>query len=275
MKRLFTLVMTIFVAVSLVGCGGTTSQEQNSNTQSQDEPPEPLTEAEVKMMYSNPEEYIGSTVELVGIVFAGVEYDEDAIYFQMWGDPENLDLNTVVTYPDPTFKLEDDQYVKVVGEVVDVFEGENMMGGTITAPAIRASSLEVLSYQDAMAPTISTATAATQTIEQYGYSVTVQKAELAESETRLYISVTNNGSNEFNLYTFNMKIIQNGTQYEEEMNYNADYPEIQSGILPGVTTEGIVTFPALEQAPFQVIIEGSSGDWHEDLKDYVFDLAFQ
>ena len=236
---------------------------------------EPLTDAEVKMMYSAPDEYKGALVELSGVVFNTVEYDEDGVYFQMWGDPENSDLNTIVTYPDPNFALESDQYVKLTGTVMGEFTGTNAFGGEISAAVVTAYTLEISTYQDVVSPTLATASADVPTVEQLGYSITVQKAELAENETRLYISATNNGSANFTIYSFNMTIVQDGHQYEEESNYDADYPELQSDIRPSVTTEGVVTFPALENAPFQLIIEARSDDWDEDIQDYVFNLDFQ
>lgn len=236
---------------------------------------EPLTDAEVKMMYSAPDEYKGALVELSGVVFNTVEYDEDGVYFQMWGDPENSDLNTIVTYPDPNFALESDQYVKLTGTVMGEFTGTNAFGGEISAAVVTADTLEISTYQDVVSPTLATASADVPTVEQLGYSITVQKAELAENETRLYISATNNGSANFIIYSFNMTIVQDGHQYEEESNYDADYPELQSDIRPSVTTEGVVTFPALENAPFQLIIEARSDDWDEDIQDYVFNLDFQ
>lgn len=270
MKKVTLLMLTLVMLLSLIGCGGNEGQSADDG-----ESQVPLSEADIRKLYTTPENYIGSVVDLSGVVFGTVEYDDSGVYFQMWGDPENSDMNTVVAYLDPDFELEDGQYVKLHGEVADVFEGENMLGGTIIAPTILASSLEISTYQDVVAPTVATASAATPTIDQLGYEVTVQKAELAEKETRLYVSVANNGSSEFSVYSFNMVIIQDGTQYEEEMNFYADYPELQSDILPGVTTEGIVTFPAIEQAPFQVIIEGSTYNWDEDINNYVFDMNIQ
>ena len=232
----------------------------------------PLTEDEIKRMYSSPEDYIGRTVELVGQVFAGVDYDEDGVYFQMWADAENFNNNTVVAYLDPSFTVEDNQYVRVKGTVADVLVGENMMGATVTAPLIRADELAVLTYKEAVMPTIAVAEATTKTIEQRGYSVTVQTVELAEEETRAYISVTNNGSSTFSLYEFNMLLIQDGTQYEYTWNFMADYPELQTDIRPGITSEGVVVFPAIKEAPFQIIMEGDSGDWNEELEEYIFDF---
>ena len=266
--------LLIVLLAMLVGCTPPTTNTVSGNDSAEvsEAPAEPLSDSEVKRMYSNPSDYIGSTVELVGVIFGGVDYDGDGIYFQMWADPENIDYNTVVAYFDPELTLEDGQYIRISGTVIDVFEGENMMGGQIIAPAIQADTLEVISYKDAVRPTIATATAINNTVEQYGYSVTVQSVELAEKETRAYISVTNNGSSEFSLYGFNMVLIQDGAQYEYTPNYMADYPELQSSIRAGITTEGVVVFPAIQQKPFQIIMEASTYDWSQPLQEYIFDF---
>ncbi len=275
MKSRFCLVAPLIILLAiLVGCTASTtnSESGNNDTESSETPAEPLSDSEIKRMYSNPSDYIGSTVELVGVIFGGVDYDDDGIYFQMWADPENLDYNTVVAYYDPELTLEDGQYIRIYGTIIDVFEGENMMGGQIVAPAIQADILEVISYKDAVRPTVATATAINNTVEQYGYSVTVQSVELAEEETRAYISVTNNGSSEFSLYGFNMVLIQDGTQYEYTPNYMAGYPELQSSVRTGITTEGVVVFPAIQQEPFQIIMEASTYDWNQTLQEYIFDF---
>ena len=279
MKKVALITSAALFLFFIAGCSsGPTSSNSSSTEPSATPDPvvrEPLTDAEVKKMYSSPDEYKGAFVNLSGVVFSNVEYDENGVYFQMWGDPENSNLNTVVGYPDPNFELESGQYVKLTGIVSGEFVGTNAFGGQISAAMIAADSLEISNYQDVVAPTLATASATVPTVEQLGYSVTVHKAELAENETRLYISATNNGSSEFSVYTFNMIIVQNGRQYEEEYNFSADYPELQTNILPGVTTEGVVTFPPMENAPFQLIIEGRSGNWDEDLENYVFDISFQ
>ena len=103
----------------------------------------------------------------------------------------------------------------------------------------------------------------------------MQKVELAETETRVYVSITNNGTDTFDMYSFNAKLIQNGKQYEEEANYEADYPEIQNDLSIGVTTEGIITFPPIEEAPFQIVLPANSGNYHEEINDYTYDLTIQ
>ena len=272
MKKRLAACLSIAIILSLSACSGSSAPSSNSSPVSQT-PPEPLSEREVKMMYSDPESYVGSIVELTGQVFSNVEYDSDGVYFQLWADPDNLDLNTIVSYQNPDFEIENNDYVRLTGEVSGVFEGENMMGGTIIAPSILAHEIEVLSYKDAIMPTIATASASNNTIEQLGYSVTVQTIELAEQETRVYISIQNNGANEFSLYEFDALLIQDSTQYEHQPNYNADYPEYQNNIRPGITTEGVIVFPAIKEEPFQLILEARSSDWNEDIEEYIFDCS--
>ncbi|WP_040659714.1 DUF4352 domain-containing protein [Oscillibacter ruminantium] len=279
MKKLMSLVLALLLAATMVACGSTPDSESHSSSTLSAENTStgavPLTASEIKQMYSSPESFEGSYVEITGQVFGTVEYEGDAIYFQMWGDPARSDLNTVVSYGDPSFDLSANDYVQICGKVAGTFEGENMVGGKIIAPAIQATSVTKTSYQDAIAPTQSVATAGVPTQDQFGYSVTVQKVELADKETRAYISITNNGKDTFSLYSFNAIILQNGKQYDYVANYDADYPEIQTDLRPGITTEGVITFPAIEASAFQLIMEASSADWDEDVQDYTFDLSFQ
>ena len=107
--------LLIILLAILVGCTTSTTNpgSGNNDTESSETPAEPLSDSEIKRMYSNPSDYIGSTVELVGVIFGGVDYDGDGIYFQMWADPENIDYNTVIAYFDPELTLEDGQYIRI------------------------------------------------------------------------------------------------------------------------------------------------------------------
>ena len=179
-KQLCAAILASFLL--LAGCAGGNTADQADTT--------PMSEEEIAQMYSDPEQFVGRSLELFGQVFTSPEYDDTAVYFQMWADPTNGDWNTVVAYNDSSFQLEADDYVRVSGVVQDVYEGENMMGGTIVAPMITANSVEVISYKEAVAPTLYEATIDQPTQTQLGYSVELQAVELAEQETRVYVSVT-------------------------------------------------------------------------------------
>lgn len=232
-----------------------------------------LTDAEIKEMYSSPSKFKNRTVELIGKVFSTPEYDSDAVYFQMWADPENSELNTIVKYADAQIDLSDGDYIKMTGIIRGEYEGENAFGAQILAPQIEANALEIVSYQEAIAPPFLTVIPNTPTQTQHGYSATIEKVELAEKETRVYIKVENNGTAKFSLYSFNSFIIQNGKQFEEETNYAADYPKVQTDLNVGVSTEGIFCYPAIENGGFDVVLEGSSENYSEKLEPFSFDFS--
>ena len=73
----------------LSGCGSSTPTDTS-----------PMSEDEITQMYSDPDSFKGRTLELYGRVFNEPEYDDDGVYFQMWGDPENGERNTIVACKD-------------------------------------------------------------------------------------------------------------------------------------------------------------------------------
>lgn len=247
----------------LSGCGSSTPTDTS-----------PMSEDEISQMYSDPESFKGRTLELYGRVFNEPEYDDDGVYFQMWGDPENGERNTIVACKDTSLKLQDDDYVHISGSVSGKYEGENALGGKITAPAIIADSVEVVTYQEACAPTLYTATVQTAAQTQCGYTVSVDSVELAEKETRVAVTVTNNGAAAFSLYEYSAKIVQNGKQFEREYNSYADYPELQSDLMIGASTTGIITFPTLGKADFDITLTGSSDNWDESISPFTFHCTF-
>lgn len=231
----------------------------------------PMKGSEIKSLYTTPENFKDHCVEIIGRVFTAPEFDEDGVSMQVWADIENSDNNTIVYIGDKDFDVKQDDYVRIVGKVGDIFEGENAFGGKVSAPTITAKEYEVLSYQEALMPTLETLEI-NQTQTQYGYSVTLQKIEFAEKETRVYLKVDNQGSDIFNVYSFNAKVAQAGKQFEEQDNWDAKYPEIQSDLLVGNSTEGIIAFPKLNNGTFSVIIDANSENYDEKINPFTFNI---
>ena len=233
----------------------------------------PMKGKEIKTLYTTPENFLHRCVEVVGVVFAAPEYVDDGVCIQIMTDIKNHENNTIVYIHDKDFEVNNEDYVRIVGIVGEPFKGENALGGEITAPTITASEYEVLDYKDAVAPTLKEYEV-NQTQTQYGYSVTVQKIEFAEEETRVYVKADNQGSDTFNLYSFNAKITQNGKQYEEQDAWDADYPKLQDDLLKGNSTEGVIVYPTLEEKPFTITIEAYSSNYEEEIKPYTFNIEF-
>ena len=269
-KLLAAVVVGVMAMSMVAGCGSTDGGDSKPK-EKKEAVKEYIDEADYDELYTNPDKFKGKYVKISGQVFSEPERDGEDIYFQMWHEPDKAEGNTIVKCTTDQ-KLRSEDYVIVDGEVSGSFEGENMVGGKVTAPQITATSVEVSDYITVIAPTIKEVVV-DETQEQYGYTVTVQKIEFAENETRVYVAVTNNGSDTFSCYGFNSKIIQEGKQISSECNYFADYPSIESELLKGASTEGIITFPALNpEAELELYIEGYSDNWEEQIDKYVYTI---
>lgn len=285
MKKLLFLLVSILVLLAACGddssnddtTGSESNSDENTDQQVQEEDKEePINETvsieEFYKVVQNPTGYIEANVEFYGRVFVEPEKDSDGTYLQVFADADN-NQNVIVAINDPNLDVATEDIVHVTGYVHDVFEGENALGGTISAPLIRADNIEISDYASAFAQ-------ANQTIEvdeekdHNGYKLSLQKIELADNETRLYVKVTNDTADGISFYSFNAKIVANGVQLDEESNYRADYPEVQSSLLPGTSSEGIISFPELPEdtESLKVHLEGSSDDWDLDVDPFEFEI---
>lgn len=251
-------------------------KEEINTTQKESEVSEKkvyLKKDEIDKAYSDPESASGKFIKISGQVFGEPEKDENNIYFQMYADPKNQGKNTVVVFNENNIDVNSDDYVIVKGEIQGAFDYENAFGGQLSALQINATSVKKSSYAEAVDPA-EKVVEPNIPIQQYGYTINVEKVEFTSKETRVYVKITNGGSDKFYFYDFNTKIIQNGKQYECEYNYSADYTEIQSELLKGAETSGIIAFPAVDpNSQFQIYCEAHSDNWEEDFQPFIFDIT--
>ena len=258
-----TLLFGCILSLLISGCAGSQSAVKEFV---------PLNE--IVQLYSTPKEYKNKYVELTGQIINTVEKDEKNTYFQMFENPSEGSGNTIVIYPNIDIELKEDDYVKVIGKVLGGKEAENAFGGKISLLQIQAESVEPSNYIEVESPTLKTIDVNSEQ-EQFGYKVKISKVELAEKETRVYLEINNNGAENFNLYSFNAKLVQNGQQFEEQDNWDAEYPEVQTDLMPGNTTSGIIAFPSVNQSDFELVFEASSDNWREDIQPYRFSIVVQ
>ena len=269
MKKIIAFLLCMVLCVGLVGCGG------DKDTAKKPEKKEYLTEDQINDLYSNPDKFKGKYVSLKGQVFGSPETEDDQVAFQMWGDPEGAEKNTIVYCSKDLAKdVKADSYVIITGKIDGIYEGTNAFGGSITAPQINAEKIEVSSYVDVISPTLKSVEP-NDVRNSNGVTVTLQKVEFSPIETRVYLSIDNQSGKEYSFYAYSTKVVQNGKQFESDSNYDADYPEISNDILNGVKSEGILIFTGLEQASFQFIAEGQSDDYSIDGDTFTFDVTVQ
>lgn len=233
-----------------------------------------LNKKEIIKMYANPESFKNRYVKLSGKVFDDIEIADNELYFQIWGDPKNNKYNTILKYKDTNFNIQEDDYVEIKGEVIGSYAGENALGGDVNAPYIKALEIKKSNYKDIVSPTLKEIKLS-KTINQNKCIVTLKKIEFAEKETRIYVSVQNNSKDKFNLYDFNTKIVQGNNQFEPEDNYDAGYKKLQSELLPGIKSEGVIIFKSIKRINFNIVFDGSSDNYNINFKPYDFNIKIK
>jgi hypothetical protein len=281
MKKVILAACLVFTLTLLGACGSTEKTASNDSKKSEAAKTKEVTKGKLAAvdydkLYSDPKKYKGYEVELTGKIFNEPEKDDKGTYFQMWGDPENSEKNTLVAINDPKLQVKADDYVKIKGVVKDQFKGKNGFGAEVTAPAITADSVEKVDYITAVAPTLKEVKLDKE-INQNNIIVTLQKVELAKNQTRVYLKIKNNTQAKASFYSNSAKLIVGTSQLEEEYTSpeTTGLKEIQSDILPGVETEGVIVYPAIDpsQTLFKLNAEASSDNYDLDFQPYVFDVA--
>ncbi|WP_179295553.1 DUF4352 domain-containing protein [Bacillus sp. FJAT-45350] len=281
---MFSLAALLF----LTACGENTSTEVDPSVGDQDnevnsegngkveaELDEVLSPQEFSQMLSNPGNFKGSYVDYIGRVFI-VEHDADGTYLQIWADPEKNDHNTIVGIPDPNFEVSDGDYIHITGMVKDEFKGENAFGAELIVPLIEANKYEITDYINAISPT-RYEVLVDQEQEQSGYTVLIDKIEFGEKDTRVYVTIKNDSDSSISFWSHSAKLVQDGKQYDTEYNWDSDYPELQSDIRPGVSSEGILSFPVTEfedHNELTLYLDGSSDDWEINIDEFQFHITW-
>lgn len=265
-------VVLLFVGLAAVGALVQHSSS-SASTQTQSGPREGRGSSVTKQMFTrsnwallqtDPDAQKGARVDIVGKVFIAPQRDANGTYWQMYADPKNSEWNTIVAIRDPNFSIQEDAYVHVVGIVKGTFDGTNAFGAKLTVPSIIANQATVVDATAARSPAVR-AVALDQTQTQNQVAITVTKVEFASDETRAFITVSNGSRSNANFYDFDAKAVQGSAQYSAGS--FSDYPEVQSNLLPGVSSSGVVVFKPMNPQSDTSFVFGAGSD--------NYDLTFQ
>ena len=253
-KYLMMVLVVMMVALALCGCGASGG---NGEDTSQAEDVSVLTKAQVEQMYTDADPFKGSKVTLTGCIFNTPERDDKGAYFQMYCDPEEMEDSVVVHVEGSNEALKDKEFVEVAGIVKGTFKGENAFGAKLEYPLIEASSVKPIDAQEVISPTLK-AIEPGASVTQGGCTVTVEKVEFAEKVTRVYVQAQNGSNATVSLNTYSEVAVQNGKQMDATFNESMylEYPELPYELRAGASAEGVVLFPAMEQADFEFVMTG-------------------
>lgn len=252
------------------GSGGGDGQASEQEPEDLEGSGETFTSENYPELVSDPEAHEGASIDVTGQIFTAPEIVEGDTAFQMYADPENLEWNTAVLTRGSDTGFEVDDYVHVVGTVGGQMEGENAMGGTVTAVLVEAEEAEVVSGVEAVDPTQQTAEVG-RTLTDQGFSVKLKKIEFGEETTRVYVSVYNGTDTGASFYEYDAKIIQGSRQLDQETTFDYEVKAPQSELQPGVRTDGVITFGKVDPSqPFDTRLEWSSDNYDVTTRPLVF-----
>jgi hypothetical protein len=208
-------------------------------------------------LQKSPTKYKGKVVEVSGKVF-NVDTGDGNTAVQIYTDPENSDGNIALT-GSMTNGLKENDYVKIIGQVTGVFEGDNAFGATLNIPQIAVIKLTKSDRNEVVAPAIKTKQAE-KTITKDGVSVTLKSAEFAKDETRINVNVKNANTETINFYSFNTKLVQDGSQIKDKSIYeDSGKYEIPSDIVGHTSESGILFFQKADPSlPLKVHFEATT-----------------
>lgn len=276
-KKMVTILLVLCLSCSMTACG-----DNSPKLTSKEEAKEPvyIEETEISDLFSNPEDYKGKYVKLSGKIFNNPDSDKGTMAYQVWHDIQNSDKDFLFFTDNATESYSIDDYIVVDGKITGTFKGENAFGGSVECPTIEAVSIEKQSYMDAVVPTISEITPQNAVSEQSGISLKVDKLEFAEKETRVYLTVTNSSADKFYIWNYDIKLLQNGQQIEQDMasfsSYEGNYAELSSDILPNASSSGVLVFPPTDNSTnFQIYAEGHSDNYELDFQPFIIDISAQ
>ena len=276
-------IVTVLLALCLVGtmgaCGGSEGSSE-SNQETVQEKAEPEYVDNINAVVSDPDSYAGKYIKFSGLVSVSDESD-DAYGLQVYLDT-NYNNSVLVEVPKDLISepISSDEYVTVDALINGTYEGQTVMGADATWAYLTAIGIEKTTYMDAFAPAIKELEPNI-SAEQNGISVTVDKIEYAESETRVYLTVANNSGYNANYGVYSIRLIQDGQQIEQDQSsssaYMGDYPELSYDITSGASTSGILVFPVIDQTKdFQIIVPDVYSDNYElEFTDFALDIPVQ
>lgn len=221
-------------------------------------------------VYTNAKKYKGYHINIKGKVFQVMGDNGNVKGIQIWLDPDTCEQNMMIYYSNDV-EVKQGDYIVCSGYIDSLTEYKNSYDATRHAPLVFSSDLRKATYIEVIAPTIAKITPENLKQEKFGYSVSIDKIEFAEKETRVYTTVTNNGK--ALLYFGDAVIVQSGKQYNSTDNYEAEYEQIPYEVVKGVSCSGIIVFPRISTNDFDLTVNIHSDDFDEEIDKFTFKIT--
>lgn len=219
--------VTIFITIVIVILSNTNAKMVDKNHTT---PKELLNNTKIYAAIAEPEKYKDYPVDISGKI-SNANGRELAII--VVGSKKEREYVRVLYSDRIDFK--EDDFIRVKGKI----KGSSNL--------VMANLIEKIDATEALAPTKHLVEVNKTDDNKFGYVIVLKKIEFAETETRVFVTVKNNSEGTISFYKYESKALQGEKQYDSSYGeYRRDYPKVQSDMLPGVVSEGILVFPPLD-----------------------------
>lgn len=255
-------------AFGLTACS---SDDDGSSSDDAEEEKVYIDEADFDSFFNSPSDYVGQYIHMTGVIINTFEQDGDT-YLNVAHDAENYEQAVLVQAGEGDTGYVSDDYVIVDGKVDSVTEAENIMGGTEHIPLIVDATIDKTTYTDAVAPTIDEVEYGA-SAEESGFTATVDRIEYAESETRVFMTVSNGTDSNISFGGYEIRMVVDGQQVEQDSSSGTTYmdesfQDLPGELSPGASASGELVFPAMDQRDgFQVVVPDIYSD-DQNVGDY-------
>lgn len=213
-------------------------------------------------VYTNAKKYLGYHINVKGKVFQVIGDNGNFKGVQVWLDPETCEQNLMI-YFNNDVEVKQGDYIMCTAYFGSVTKYKNAYNAELHVPLVYSTDLKKSTYMEVVAPATDTIIPENLKQEKLGYSISIDKIEFAEKETRVYATAINNGKAVLNIG--DSVIVQSGKQYNSKTNYDADYDEMPYEIVKGASSSGVIVFPPIQNNEFQLTINIHSDNTDEKL----------
>ena len=251
------------LALTIIGCEQTTSTSQTR----------PVSTSQSKLRLNNDnwhlalaeakgaqKTYVGSEVDIRGKIAQVLATSDSESQFAIETKTEMTlgDRTLVVVGGNPG--LTENQWVRVRGELHSYWNTQNLMGAELHLPVVAAHRVTAITRSDAF-PSIRTVRV-DENITRHGLTITLEKLEIADSETRVYIHAKNESANNASLYAFDAVLVQGTRQIKGKDSFGEDLEEPDTTLVSGTETQGILLFEPVRSdiSPVKFIWQGPRTD---------------
>ncbi len=264
-RKVWVLILALALVSGLTACGDADLSEEAA-----EEEPDYVSEEEIPDVFLNPDAYAGRYIVLTGQISKMIdsEQTEEQQAFQAYYDTKG-DTGDYVVYCSREISVKENEYMEVEGKIQGFATFVTASGEQRDIPVIEAVSVTEKSYLDIVTPAIAEVTPEEASVTQHDLTVTVDRVEFAEDETRIWITMQNDSAKAVDIYPKNSLLVQNGAQYAYNWDsmtlYEADEAEPADRLLSGNKSSGLLVFPAISiEEESQLYIENIYSDEYEE-----------